>query len=66
MMSIRITLTLDEVVVTKLREISPNNLSAFVNEQLYLCLFQKKSSLAGSLKGRISTKDIIRDEDHDI
>ncbi len=66
MMNVRITLTLDEMVVKKLRELSPDNISAFVNAHLHKCLFQKRMSMAGALKGKVSTKDIIRDEDHDI
>lgn len=65
-MSIRITLCLDELIVNKLKQESPNNISASVNKYLYKELFENKDSLAGTLKGRISTKDIIRDEDHEI
>ncbi|MFA5049379.1 MAG: hypothetical protein WC501_00060 [Candidatus Micrarchaeia archaeon] len=65
MMSIRITLTLDEVVVKKLRQISPNNISGFINDHLKKCLFEDKKSMAGVLAGKVSTKDIIRDEEHE-
>ena len=65
MMGVRITLTLDEMVVKKLRELSPDDMSAFVNAHLHNCLFQKKMSMAGVLKGKVSTKDIIRDEERD-
>jgi hypothetical protein len=66
MMSVRITLTLDDVLVKKLRELSPGNISAFVNMHLKKSLFEKKESLAGSLAGRVSTKDIEEDEEHDL
>lgn len=66
MMSIRITLTMDEAVVKKLRELSPNNISAFVNDHLRTCLFGKKESMAGVLAGKVSTKDILREDDHDV
>ena len=65
MMSIRITLTLDELLVKKLRQMSRGNISAFVNEHLRKCLFEKKS-MAGALAGRVSTKDIKEDEEHEI
>jgi hypothetical protein len=65
-MSIRITLSLDEVVVRKLRELSPENISAFVNTHLKKCLFEKKESMAGVLAGRVSTKDIKEEEEHEI
>jgi len=58
-MNVRITLTLDEEIVKKLREMSPHNVSAFVNEQLKKCLFEKKESMAGALCGLVSTKDIV-------
>lgn len=64
MMNVRITLTLDELIVRKLREISPNNLSAFVNTHLRKCLFEKKKSMGGMLKGKVSTKDIEEDWEH--
>ncbi len=66
MMSVRITLTLDEYIVKKLKELSPNNISYFVNQHLKKCLFEKKESMAGALGGKISTKDIVEDDDHDI
>ncbi len=66
MMSVRITLSLDEVVVRKLRELSPENISAFVNLHLKRCLFEKKESMAGILAGRVSTKDIKEEEEHEI
>lgn len=64
MMSIRITLTLDEMVVKKIRELSPQNVSKFVNEHLTHCLFEKKESMAGVLAGKISVRDIKEDEEH--
>lgn len=66
MMNVRITLTLDEVIVKKLRELSPQNISAFVNDHLKKCLFEKKESMAGVLSGKVSTKDIKEDEEHAI
>jgi len=64
-MSVRITLTLDEFVVRKLRALSPNNISAFVNEHFKKCLFENKKSMAGAFKGRISTRDIERVREHE-
>jgi len=65
MMYVRITLTLDEYIVKKLREMSPRNVSAYVNAHLKKCLFEKKESMAGALSGRVSTKDIIEDEEYE-
>jgi hypothetical protein len=64
MMNVRITLTLDETIVRKLREVSPNNISAFVNANLRKCLFERKKSLGGALRGKVSTKDITEDWEH--
>lgn len=64
MMHVRITLTLDEMVLKKIREISPHNISGFVNEHLRHCLFERKQSMAGALAGKVSTKDIVEDEEH--
>lgn len=65
MMSVRVTLTLDEILIRKLREISPNNISAFVNKSLRNILFGKKESMAGVLKGKISIKDIEEIREHE-
>jgi len=66
MMTTRITLTLDEVVLKKIKELSPNNVSGFVNAHLRKCLFEKKNSMAGAFSGKVSTKDIKRDNDHEL
>lgn len=63
-MSVRITLSLDEILVKKLRQISNGNISAFINKHLKKCLFEKKASMAGVLSGKISTKDIVEDEEY--
>lgn len=65
-MSIRITLTLDETVIKKIKELSPHNISSFVNSHLKQCLFEKKEGMAGILAGKVSTKDILEDEEHAI
>ncbi|MEW5996381.1 MAG: hypothetical protein AB1657_02175 [Candidatus Micrarchaeota archaeon] len=66
MMSTRITITLDEIIVRKLKELGHGNVSAFINEQLKKCLFEKKESMAGVLAGKVSMKDIKEDEEHEI
>lgn len=66
MMFTRVTLTLDEFVIRKLKEKSPENLSAYVNNCLKQNLFVYKESMAGVLKGKVSTKDILRDVEHEI
>jgi hypothetical protein len=55
---------LDEILVKKLRQISNGNISAFINKHLKKCLFEKKASMAGVLSGKISTKDIVEDEEY--
>ncbi|MBI2079298.1 hypothetical protein HYT84_00915 [Candidatus Micrarchaeota archaeon] len=64
-MTVRITITIDEVVLKKLREIGSDNISAFINTHLKSCLFENKESMAGILAGKVSTKDIIEDEEHE-
>ena len=62
-MGLRTTLVLDEAVMEKLRRVSPNNISGVVNELLKKELFGKGKSMFGSLKGRVSAKDMVEDED---
>lgn len=65
-MAVRITLTLDEIVLRKLKELSPHNVSGFVNSHLKKCLFERKESMAGALAGKVSTKDIVREGEHEL
>lgn len=61
-MKTRTTLVLDEIVVEKLRQLSKGNISKLVNEILEKEFFKKKS-MFGSLRGRISAKDIVKERD---
>ena len=61
----RTTLVLDEAMVKKLRQKSRGNMSKLANEILKEALFQKGKSMFGELKGLVSTKDIIKEEDHE-
>ena len=61
---VRTTLVLEESVFQKLKqEAPPDNLSDFVNKLLKKELFEARRDLFGALKGRISAKDMVEDED---
>ncbi len=62
-MSVRTTLILDDEIMARVRQLSGGNISEFVNACLKEHLFEeKKESMAGFLKGRISFKDIDEKE----
>jgi len=62
--TVRTTLVLENTVMQKLRQDFGNNISAAVNAILKERLFATpKDDLFGSMKGKISAKDLIRDED---
>ncbi len=62
--TIRTTLVLENTVMQKLRQDFGTNISAAVNTILKERLFATpKDDLFGSMKGRFSAKDLIRDED---
>ncbi len=60
---VRTTLVLEEQVFQKLKQESPEGISEFVNTLLKKELFGTRKDMFGSLKGRISAKDMIEDED---
>ncbi len=56
---IRTTVLLDEVIVAKVRQMFGGNLSKGINALLFNHLFEeKKESMGGFLKGRVSVKDL--------
>jgi hypothetical protein len=55
----RTTIVLDEFVAAKVKQMFGGNLSKGVNALLYEHLFrEKKRSMFGALKGRVSVKDL--------
>ena len=60
---VRTTLVLEGEVFQKLKQESHENISEFVNRILKRELFQTRRDLFGSLKGRISSKDKVEDEE---
>ncbi|MEK6979177.1 MAG: hypothetical protein AABW86_03060 [Candidatus Micrarchaeota archaeon] len=60
---VRTTLVLEESVFQKLKQESDNNMSEFVNRILKKELFETRKSMFGALKGKISAKDMVEDED---
>ena len=61
---VRTTLVLEDAVMAKLRQDHGSNISAAVNLILKRELFEpKKDELFGCLRGKISGKDLVKDED---
>lgn len=60
---VRTTIVLEETLFQKLKQEAANNISEFVNKLLKKELFETRKDLFGALKGRISGKDMIEDED---
>ena len=61
-MKTRTALMMDESVLAKLRS-RTDNMSAFVNSLLRRELFGEEESMCGVLKGKVSGKDKIEDDD---
>jgi len=62
--TVRTTLVLENTVMQKLRQDFGTNISAAVNSILKERLFATpKDGLFGSMKGKFSAKDLVRDED---
>ena len=60
----RTTLVLEDSVMAKLRQDFGSNISSAVNSILKDFLFKPKDdALFGCLRGKVSGKDIIKDED---
>lgn len=62
---VRTTLLLDEHLLARLRQLSHGNVSRIVNELLRQCMAERRESMAGVLRGKISMKDLeeMRRED---
>lgn len=56
---LRTTVVLDEFLAAKVKQMFGGNLSKGINALLYEHLFrEKKKSMFGALKGRVSAKDL--------
>lgn len=60
---IRTTLVLEEIVFQKLKQEASSNLSEFVNTLLKRELFGTRKEMFGVMKGKLSAKDMIEDEE---
>jgi len=65
MTKIRTTLVLEEEVFRKLKQSSSGNMSKLANQILKKKLLEKKGSIFGILKGKISVKDIEERDMHE-
>ncbi len=61
-MKVRMTLVLDDFVARKLRA-DADNMSELVNGLLRKELFGERKSMFGALRGKISGKDKVEDDD---
>jgi hypothetical protein len=61
--AIRTTVLLDEVLARRVRQFAGGNLSKGINELLHAHLSENSAGAGfGSLKGKVSAKDIVRDD----